>query len=182
MKIALSMFLGAVLLVGVAADAQAAKHPRGPLPRFAGAAPAAGRFTRDIEELPVPPPGDELTPGDGEPSPDELQFPGDFPRDDARRPAERELLEPRVEREIEPLIRPISVAQFASAFRPAGGDYRVLLLHPCTGQPVEVCFHLPCARLEEFNVRRHELEFEYDDFEVEIRFKRDGRVRVVYDD
>jgi hypothetical protein len=72
--------------------------------------------------------------------------------------------------------------EFARGFRPVAGNYEVVLLHPCTGRPVKVCFSLPHGCPEEIHVERDEIEFEYDDVEVEIEFKRDGRVRVNYDD
>lgn len=71
-------------------------------------------------------------------------------------------------------------AEFAANFRPCAGRYEVLLLHPDTGRPVQVCFELPPGT-PKVRVERRELEFDYDRKEVEIRFLRNGTVRVEYD-
>ena len=62
------------------------------------------------------------------------------------------------------------------------GSYQVTFLHPHTGEPVVVPFQLPHLPLEDVDVEFDEIQFEYDDFEVEIEFKRSGSVRVKYDD
>jgi hypothetical protein len=72
--------------------------------------------------------------------------------------------------------------EFARGFRPLPGNYEVLMLHPRSCQPVKVCFSLPHGCPEKVRIERDEIEFDYDDFEVEIEFRRDGRVRVNYDD
>jgi hypothetical protein len=73
-------------------------------------------------------------------------------------------------------------AEFAKSFQPLPGNYEVVLLHPYTCQPVKLCFTLPNCRLKKVRVERGELEYDYGDVEVELRFKRDGRARVEYND
>lgn len=82
----------------------------------------------------------------------------------------------------QPASRPFTLREFARAFDPAPGDYGVTFVHPRTGELVDVYFSLPHDDLEEVNVDRDRIEFDYDDHEVELRFLRDGRVRVEYDD
>jgi hypothetical protein len=77
---------------------------------------------------------------------------------------------------------PMTHPEFARVFRPAQGTYEAVLIHPDTCLPVRVCFTLPCGCPKKVRVERHELEFDYGDREVEIRFKRDGRVKVEYND
>ncbi len=73
-------------------------------------------------------------------------------------------------------------ADFARAFKPAPGHYEVVLLHPVTCCPVKVYFALPAGCPKKVRVERRELEFDYGKVEVEIRFLRDGRVKVEYND
>jgi hypothetical protein len=73
-------------------------------------------------------------------------------------------------------------AEFARVFRPVAGTYEVVLLHPHSGQPVQVCFTLPPGFPKKIRVERNELEYDYGDFEVEIRFYHNGRARVEYND
>jgi hypothetical protein len=70
--------------------------------------------------------------------------------------------------------------EFARSFTPAAGSYEVDLIHPYTGCPVHVCFSLPPGCPKKVRVERGELEFDYGRTEVEIRFKKDGRVQVQY--
>lgn len=81
-----------------------------------------------------------------------------------------------------PAARAMTHAEFARTFTPVQGTYDVVLLHPDTCCPVRVCFTLPCGCPKKVRVERHELEFDYGDYEVEIRFRRDGRVKVEYND
>ncbi len=80
-------------------------------------------------------------------------------------------------------VRPPTIHEFARTFRPLPGKYDVVLCHPYTGQPVRVCFTLPpgCVKVV---VRKklfcYEIDFEYRDCEIEINFKRRGRVKVHY--
>ena len=78
-------------------------------------------------------------------------------------------------------FRPSTLREFARNFRPLPGSYEVELQHPHTGHPVVVQFRLPNLPLEDIEVESDEIRFEYDDFEVELDFKRSGRVRVEYD-
>lgn len=75
-----------------------------------------------------------------------------------------------------------TIKDFAASFKPAPGYYEVVFLHPHTCRPVKVCFELPDCCLKEINVRRDSLEFDYGKVEVEVEFKRDGRVKVEYRD
>jgi hypothetical protein len=74
----------------------------------------------------------------------------------------------------------LSHADFARSFTPAAGNYEVDLIHPYTHCPVHVCFTLPAGCPKKVRVHRHDLEFDYGRTEVEIRFKKDGRVLVEY--
>jgi hypothetical protein len=78
--------------------------------------------------------------------------------------------------------RVLTHREFAASFRPQPGNYEVMLLHPYTRCPVKVCFTLPPGCLKEVEVDRNELQFDYGKFEVEVRFKRSGRVEVELDD
>lgn len=84
----------------------------------------------------------------------------------------------------EPYLRPphghaMTLEEFARCFRPTPGTHHVCLIHPVTCRPVEVCFTLPpgCPRVR---VSRREIEFDYGRREVEIQFRRNGRVEVDY--
>src|SRR5262245_27841466 len=77
-------------------------------------------------------------------------------------------------------VRPPTHAEFARSFQPLPGRYEVVLLHPFTHCPVQVCFTLPPGCPKKVRVERRELEFDYGRREVEIRFYRDGGVRVMY--
>ena len=81
-----------------------------------------------------------------------------------------------------PHVLPLTHYEFAKVFQPRAGNYEVELLHPYSKRPVQIRFTLPYALLEEIDVKRDELKFEYDDYEVEIDFKKNGRVEVDYDD
>lgn len=67
--------------------------------------------------------------------------------------------------------------EFAAAFRPAPGQYKVLMLHPGKCKPVEVCFTLPpgCPKL---TVTKRMIRYDYGHCRVEIRFRLFGRVTV----
>ena len=57
------------------------------------------------------------------------------------------------------------------------------VVHPDTRQPVKVCFVLPPGKLEDFEVGRRSIRFEFcGGKEVEIDFRKNGTVRVDYDD
>jgi hypothetical protein len=72
--------------------------------------------------------------------------------------------------------------EFAATFRPAPGNYEVMLLHPCTHRPVKVCFTLPPGRIKEVDADPREIRFDYGSWELEVHFKRDGRVALDIDD
>lgn len=69
---------------------------------------------------------------------------------------------------------------FARDFRPCPGRHHILIIHPVTKQPVEVCFSLPDRKLKEVEVNRREVEFKYGlgFHKVELDFRRDGTVKV----
>ena len=68
--------------------------------------------------------------------------------------------------------------EFASSFRPLPGTYKVVLQHPVTCAPVEVCFTLPPGHPRRVRVRPRELDFVYPGHTVAIRFVHNGTVRV----
>jgi hypothetical protein len=80
-----------------------------------------------------------------------------------------------------PAARPLTVREFAGSFRPTCGTHTVVLVHPFTGRPVEVCFTLPADGV---NVKvkrglRERIEFSYGRKRgVEIVFLRNGAVKV----
>jgi hypothetical protein len=79
-------------------------------------------------------------------------------------------------------VRVPSVEEFAASFRPVPGSYEVAMIHPLTGTPVTVQFTLPPGRTPKISVHRRELEFDYGERDVSIRFQRGGKVKVSYDD
>jgi hypothetical protein len=80
-----------------------------------------------------------------------------------------------------PQARPLTPAEFAASFKPGPGNYEVVLLHPRSGQPVQVNFTLPPGQLRRIRVSRLHLVFDYGRQEVTIRFLLGGRVRVSYE-
>jgi hypothetical protein len=79
-------------------------------------------------------------------------------------------------------VRALSHREFAATFRPFPGNYEVLLIHPYTHRPVKVCFSLPPGRIKEVDADHNELRFDYGSWELEVHFKRDGRVALDIDD
>jgi hypothetical protein len=77
------------------------------------------------------------------------------------------------------VVRPVTVAEFASSFRPAPGTYEAVLIHPMTRAPVKVRFTLPAGVPKKVRARRRELVFDYGRHWVKLRFVRDGGVRVM---
>jgi hypothetical protein len=75
------------------------------------------------------------------------------------------------------VVQAMSHKDFARAFKPMEGMHKVMLIHPYTCCPVEVCFTLPCG-CPKVKCNKHELEFDYGREEVEIRFYRNGEVKV----
>ena len=78
-------------------------------------------------------------------------------------------------------LRPMTVGEFVAGVQPAAGHYDVVLLHPHTQCPVRVCFTLPPGCPKKIRYRSSELQFDYGRREVEIHFRRNGRVSVDYD-
>lgn len=84
-----------------------------------------------------------------------------------------------------PQVQALTLEQYSRVFTPTPGKHDVWLIHPCTRQPVLVCFTLPhCGKLERFEVNSRSIEIEFDrpDLEVNIEFRRNGTVKVEYDD
>jgi hypothetical protein len=80
-----------------------------------------------------------------------------------------------------PAVPALTFDQFSRAFAATPGRHQYWLLHPRTGQPVEVCFALPpVGRLDRFHVGRDEILIDLDapDYDVRIDFRNDGTVRV----
>ena len=77
-----------------------------------------------------------------------------------------------------PVSRPPTPREFAASFRPLPGTYKVVLQHPVTCAPVEVCFTLPPGYPRKVRVRPRELDFVYPGHTVAIRFVHNGTVRV----
>jgi len=70
---------------------------------------------------------------------------------------------------------------FAREFRAGEGHHRILIVHPVTCRPVEVCFTLPCGKLEELDVNRRSIEFDFGRHDVRISFRSNGTVDVKAD-
>lgn len=76
-------------------------------------------------------------------------------------------------------VQPLTVKEFASAFKPLPGTYEVMLIHPKTCCPVKVCFTLPPGCIRKVRVNGHKLEFVYKcQRDVVIRFLCNGKVWV----
>jgi hypothetical protein len=78
------------------------------------------------------------------------------------------------------VVKALTLDQFAAAFKPIPGTHRVCLIHPRTGQPVDVEFTLPPGVPRKVRVHRRDLEFDYGRQEVHVRFQPRGGVKVVY--
>jgi hypothetical protein len=85
---------------------------------------------------------------------------------------------PVPEEAVEKAVQAPTLAQFAGAFRPRGGRYETVLLHPATGQPVQVAFTLPDGPPRKVRVYRYRLAFDYGRRTVALVFRRDGSVHV----
>jgi len=72
-----------------------------------------------------------------------------------------------------------TVQEFATFFKPNGGNYRTTLIHPFTSRPVDVAFTLPIGS-PKVSYSKELLEYNYGKQAVEIRFERDGQVNVKY--
>jgi len=75
-----------------------------------------------------------------------------------------------------------TMSQFVRTFRPFPGRHQATVIHPRTGVPVTFLFTLPHDEFEEIECEGDSIEIDFDDYEVEIIFTRDGLVRVEYDD
>jgi hypothetical protein len=77
----------------------------------------------------------------------------------------------------------VTLAEFSRFFTPTPGKHHVWIVHPDTCQPVPVCFTLPGGKLTDFEVGRRSIRFEFrGGCDVEIEFRKNGTVRVEYDD
>lgn len=85
---------------------------------------------------------------------------------------------------IQPVVpQAVTLSEFSRFFTPTPGKHEVWIVHPSTRQPVKVCFVLPGGRLEDFEVNKRSIRFEFrGGREVEIDFRSNGTVRVNYDD
>jgi hypothetical protein len=79
-----------------------------------------------------------------------------------------------------PLIRPMTMAEFAKVFQAAPGQYEVLLVNPVTHAPAKVCFELPPGCPKKVRVFKRQMVFDYGRRDVVIRFDCHGAVRVTY--
>jgi hypothetical protein len=91
----------------------------------------------------------------------------------------------------QPLPPPMAVPQapvaftlpdFSRGFAALPGKHQVWFVHPCSKRPVEVCFTLPPGRMKRFEVDDRDIEFEFEKCEVRIEFRKNGTVKVEYDD
>ena len=76
-----------------------------------------------------------------------------------------------------PVVRPITLEEFAATFKPLPGTYEITFIHPRRKCPVCVTFTLPpgCPKM---CVSKHEIVFDYGKCEVDIRFRLFGKVSV----
>jgi len=83
-----------------------------------------------------------------------------------------------------PIAPPIpTMKEFFGHFKPCPGKYEIVVLHPCSNKPVQVCFTLPDCPLKNYEVNKRSVEFDYQNgFEVDIIFRLFGKVDVKYDD
>jgi hypothetical protein len=85
-------------------------------------------------------------------------------------------------KEVPPPPQPIAVApihprDFAKMFKPAGGTYEVLFLHPISKQAMSIVFDLPPGN-PRVSYCCNSLLFDYGRHEVEIRFQLGNKVKV----
>jgi hypothetical protein len=80
-----------------------------------------------------------------------------------------------------PPMKPITLAEFATSFKPVPGTYEITFLHPIKKCPVTVCFTLPAdCGCPKICVRKHTIEFDYGHHhDVRIHFRLCGKVSVV---
>lgn len=77
-------------------------------------------------------------------------------------------------------VRPLTLPEFAATFKPAPGTYEVLFLHPVSKKPVNVTFTLPpgCVQVR---CDKREIEFDYGNRVIRLRFRLLGKVAVISD-
>lgn len=76
----------------------------------------------------------------------------------------------------------VTLSEFSRFFTPTPGRHSVWIVHPTTRQAVLVNFVLPGGRLQDTEVDRRSIRFEFRNGQrVEIDFRTNGTVRVNYD-
>jgi hypothetical protein len=81
-----------------------------------------------------------------------------------------------------PAPRALTLTEFSRYFTPIPGKHDVWVVHPDTRRPVLVCFTLPDGRMRQFEVEDRSIRFEFNKCDVEIEFRKNGTVKVEYDD
>ena len=79
------------------------------------------------------------------------------------------------------VVKAPKLAELARTFKaqPEGGKYEVVVEHPCTCEPVTVCFSLPPGCPKRIVARKSELVIRYGPLRaVVIQFNRDGSYKV----
>ena len=79
------------------------------------------------------------------------------------------------------VLAPIATRDFTQYFSPTGGTHLFAFVHPRTGHTVGVELRLPNGR-PKMDIETREIELDYGSYEVEVDFRRDGRVSIDYDD
>ena len=74
----------------------------------------------------------------------------------------------------------LCLADFSRTFTPLPGKHEVWLIHPCTKEPVLVCFTLPAGRMKRFEVDDRWIDFKFDKCMVKIDFRKNGKVEIDY--
>jgi hypothetical protein len=75
----------------------------------------------------------------------------------------------------------LTFKEFVDGFKPREGKHQARVVHPVTGQPVMVEFTLPPGT-PEVRASSRQVEFDYGQTEVEVRFTSNGGVKVDYKD
>jgi hypothetical protein len=73
---------------------------------------------------------------------------------------------------------PLTLQGFADSFQASPGTHEVFIIHPSTRELVKVTFTLPEGTLKRINVGKREIDFDYGNHSVGIRFRIGGRVSV----
>ena len=82
----------------------------------------------------------------------------------------------------QPAVPAVTLDEFSRVFTPLPGKHEVWFVHPYTCRPVLVCFTLPQGKLRDFEVDKYEIRFEIGKCDVEITFRKNGTVKVEYND